>query len=401
MAIHTSFTNIDAKTLSLPKGLKDKLATAPKPPFEEYKEDIVGLKKALIPFDGYKNILLVANGGSVWSFMSYYQALGAEKSEKKVIPVTDVEPDWLNRLMTLYRPEETLVLVISKSGSTVGVIEALFALTDYPHLYVTDPDSPLGQIGKKRGVSVIAHPPVGGRYSGLTSCAYTPAILAGLPVEEIEAGARAGYADYRKIAENNPALKTALAIYALEQKGYADIFLPIYSNFLTNFGMQITQLFHESFGKDGKGMTVLAVQAPESQHHTNQRFFGGRKNMVGLFMGVMSQKSDIKLSIPAALQDISLRTGNLSSIDGLNLSRSFFSEYIGTYADAKMQGIPLIEVGVERIDGPNTGRLMAFWHYTTVFSSYLRGVDPYDQPQVEASKVISFEERLKILTGSS
>lgn len=389
MSIKVTFTNIQLTPT-------EPVALPAQPAFKAYTEDIAALRQTLKPYQKYTNILLVANGGSVWSFMSYYTALVDRVAGKTVVPLTDMEPDYLAVVKQKYAPADTLVLVISKSGSTVGLIENLFALAEYPQLFVTDQESPLGQIGAKKGIPVIVHPPVGGRYSGLTSCAYAPAILCGLDVEGIESGARAGYEVYRDAARpDNSAWQVASALWQLDQAGYSEVFMPVYSNFLQTFGMQVTQLFHESFGKDGKGLTVLAAQAPESHHHTNQRFFGGRKNMVGVFLRSLTQKNHLNLSIPTELGEIPLRTGKLADLNGLDLAKSFESEFVGTFTDAKNQGIPLIDVAVSEVSAQSVGELMAFWHYVTVYSSVLRGVDPYDQPQVENSKVISFEERLK------
>ncbi len=392
-----SFANIDLDANQLKEQASSLLQPVPEPVFQSYKEDIASLRQKLTDYLDYQNILLVGNGGSIWAFMPFYTALVDRLGSKNVVLLTDMEPDYLSVIKKKYPIDSSLVVVISKSGSTVGAIENLFALSAYKQLYVTDTESTLGQIGQQQGVEVIVHPPVGGRYSSFTACAYVPGILAGLPVEAIEKGAREAYQIYSDIENpDNTALTTALYLNELENKGYTEVFLPVYSNYLQTFGMIATQLFHESFGKAGKGLTVVAAQAPESQHHTNQRFFGGRKNMVGCFLHVSNQQTnDMTVTIPERLQSIKLRSGSLADINGINLADSFTSEYIGTVTDAKNQGIPLIDIAVPKVTGESCGALMAFWHYVTVYSAQLRNVDPFDQPQVEASKIISFEERLK------
>lgn len=395
MPLDITLHNIPLDTKELRQKYKEKYEGMSEPVFSSYKEDISKLREQLKGFEHYKNILLIGNGGSIWAFMPLYTALVDRVKGKNVVLLTDMEPDYLATVKAKYSPADSLVLVASKSGSTVGVIENLFFFNEYPHLYVTDPTSTLGKIGEKRGVPMLVHPPVGGRFSTFTACAYVPAILAGLPVEEIEEGGRGFYREYSQLGDaRNDALDVALVLYELEQQGYTEMFLPVYSNFLQTFGMIATQLFHESFGKDGQGITVVAAQAPESQHHTNQRFFGGRKNMVGCFLHVVNQ-TDItaRVSVPEELLDIPLRTGSLADINGLRLCDSFESEYVGTFTDAKNQNIPIIDIAVADVTGYSVGSLMAFWHYVTVFSALLRGVDPYDQPQVEDSKVISFEQR--------
>lgn len=395
MALDITFHNTGIDLATMRKQHAATLEGMAEPVFSSYKEDIAALRSQLEPFMQYKHILLVGNGGSIWSFMPLYTALSDRLASKEVVLLTDMEPDYLAVIKAKYTPVDSLVVVISKSGSTVGAIENLFYFADYPQLYVTDQSSTLGQIGKRRNVPMLTHPPVGGRFSTFTSCAYVPAILCGLDVEGIEAGGRDMYRAYSDTSDiNNPALNTALLLYGLEQLGYTEMFLPIYSNFLQTFGMIVIQLFHESFGKDGKGITVLAAQAPESQHHTNQRFFGGQKNMVGCFMHVVAQKdTTTQVEIPVELQDIPLRTGTLADIQGVRYTDSFTAEYIGTFTDAKSQNIPLIDIAVSEVSPRTVGGLMAFWHYVTVYSALLRGVEPYDQPQVESSKVISFEQR--------
>ncbi len=395
MALDVTFYNIDtdmAETKAANRSLLESIQT---PPFLSHKEDIAALRTKLEPYQKYENILIIGNGGSIWSFMPLYVALADRVNGKTVVPVTDMEPDNINILKAKYPKETTVVLVISKSGSTVGVIEDLFVFADYPAIYVTDPAGTIGEIGSRRNVQIIPHPIVGGRYSTFTCCAYVPAILAGLDVEEIEAGGRRFYGEYSDLDDrNNNALDTALVLNELEDKGYTEMFLPIYSNFFQTFGNIVTQLFHESFGKVGKGITVVAAQAPESQHHTNQRFFGGRKNMVGCFTRVVNQIDVVsKVSVPTELHDIPLRTGTLADIDGLRLTDSFRSEYEGTFTNAKNQNIPIIDIAIAEVSPYTVGALMAFWHYVTVYSAALRQVDPFDQPQVEASKVISFEQR--------
>jgi glucose-6-phosphate isomerase len=394
MAIDVRFDNIGVDFSAITEKYAEQLRNIPTPAFESHKEDITTLRESLRNYEQYQNILIIGNGGSIWSFMPFYTALANRVNGKNVVLLTDMEPDYLNVVKAKYTPTDSLVIVISKSGSTVGTIENLFAFAEYPQLYVTDKESTLGKIGAAREIDIIVHPPVGGRYSSFTSCAYVPAILSGLDVEALEAGGRQGYDTYRKIDADNPALRVALALYELENQDYTEIFLPIYSNFLQTFGMIVTQLFHESFGKDGKGLSVVAAQAPESQHHTNQRFFGGRKNMVGCFLHVKKQHDEsMQIVVPEELTSLTLRNGSLADINGIRLANSFEAEYLGTYTDAKNQHIPLIDVCLSEVKTESVGELMAFWHYVTVFSAALRQVDPFDQPQVENSKVISFMQR--------
>lgn len=392
MPITVSFSNIREDFFGLLAEEKKMLSEAKTPAFEACHEDIEALIKILAPFQSYKTIILVANGGSLWSSVAYYTAL-AKNNKKKLVILNDMQPDRVLGVRDAYAPETSLVVVVSKSGSAVGIFETVFALWDYPKIFVTTLGSPLAEVGKREHVVTVSHPEVSGRYSSFTSSAYVPSILLDLPVEDIEKGGRDGYAAYRAINEENFALRLATALFRLEEKGYTEVFLPMYSSLLGGFGMIVTQLFHESFGKNEKGLTVLAAEAPESQHHTNQRFFGGRKNMIGCFLRARNASSDIQLAVPEHLRDITLRGRSLAHIHQQSLARSFQSEYEGTVTHAKESGMQTIEVSLSDISGYEIGNLMAFWHYVSVFSSLLRGVNPYDQPEVERSKEIAFALR--------
>ena len=191
--------------------------------------------------------------------------------------------------------------------------------------------------------------------------------------------------------ENNLALQLSVALYQLDKEGYTEIFTPVYSEQLLGMLALIIQLIHESTGKDGKGQTIYGGFAPESHHHANQRFFGGRKNVVGIFMRVDNQE-DIKskVKIPNSLQDIKLRDGYLRDIDGITYAKALEFEYEGTRQDAIRKKIPHAAITLDKITPRAIGELLAFWQYVAVYSSVLRDVDPYDQPQVESSKSISF-----------
>jgi glucose-6-phosphate isomerase len=155
------------------------------------------------------------------------------------------------------------------------------------------------------------------------------------------------------------------------------------------------QLCHESFGKDGKGQTYFAHEAPESQHHTNQRFFGGRKNIAGFFTGSDSFLHPTVNSYPSSVHSVQLKGHALFDINKIPLEKSLEFELNGTMEDARISAIPFAHLSIAGFNPLEIGGLTAFWQLFAVYSSVLRNVDPFDQPQVENSKVISFNKRLQ------
>jgi len=337
----------------------------------------------------YKKIILIGNGGSITSFWTYYKAL---PHDRKAYLLNTMDPDLIAGVKKKCYKNDTLVVVISKSGNTVGVIEDLLQFIDYKMLVITEGGA-LEEIALKRHFDLIEHPDVGGRFCGSSIVAYIPAAICGIDIKSIDKGIKAMYG--KCAAQNSPAKKISSVFYQLSKKGYTEIFMPVYSPKLEGFINLAVQLIHESCGKKGKGMTIYGSLAPESQHHTNQRFFGGKANVIGLFVSIDKFHHMIKTDVPKDLKDVNLRYGRLDDIDNIELGKCVVYEFTGTYIDAVEKKIPLISLRLDMVDGESVGELVALFQYISVEFSSLLDVNPFDQPEVEKSKAISFDLRKK------
>lgn len=360
------------------------------PEFVNYKPDFELMDKLANKYREYPNILIIGHGGSITSFFGFYQAL-IEHANKRAYFLSTVDPDYIFELKHKLDPKETLVVSISKSGETTTQIEILMQFTNYPLLFITGKSSTLRAIGEKLGAEIIMHPDVGGRYTGFTEVGLLPASLVGFDVKGLYEGAQSFYHLYHK---ENLAWKAASIMYGLEQKGYVDVFMPFYSHRLFYLSGIIIQLCHESFGKNGEGQTYFAHEAPESQHHTNQRFFGGPKNIAGIFTSSDTFTHPTLGIFPPQVHSVQLKGHALFDINKIPLEKALQFELEGTIEDARIQGIPLIHATVHGFSYHEIGSFLAFWQLYAVYSSVLRGVDPFNQPQVESSKNISFNKRL-------
>jgi len=356
----------------------------------DYREDIEYLDKELEEFQNLKKVIVVGNGGSITSYDAYLGALGSSIQSDTV---WTMEADYLNEVKKRSPIDETVVVAASKSGKTLGQIEALMAFADYKVICVTEPNKgPLSEIANRMGWKVLAHPPVGGRFSGGTSCAFVPALLAKMDVKGLKRGLIAGY------ELKNEAYSLSKYYFDLESKGYDEIYLPIYSNRLLGFQNLIVQLMHESVCKDGKGQTFYSFLGPEAQHHTNQRFLGGKKNVIGTFITVKNPENSLSIELPEKVRDVDYKGSKLELIDGLKYQDLLNAEYEGTKQDADKNGVPNITIKLDKITPESVGALVAFWHLVAFYSSNLRGVNPFDQPAVENSKNITLDiikEQLK------
>ncbi|MCX6796981.1 MAG: hypothetical protein NTX98_00685 [Candidatus Doudnabacteria bacterium] len=361
------------------------------PEFVKYVPDFGAINKLAEEYQKYENVLIMGHGGSISSNVGIYYAL-IEFTKKKAYFLSTIDPDYIYELKQKLKPENTLVITITKSGENTTQIEASMQFTEYPWLVITGKSSPFREVGEKLKAKVILHPPIGGRYTGLTEVSLVPAAILGLDAKALYEGAKQLYYLYDK---ENLAWKAASVFYQLEQKGYADVFMPIYSHNLFPLSNLIVQLCHESFGKNGKGQTYLAAEAPESQHHTNQRFFGGQKNICGFFINSDSVLHPTITSYPHLIHSVQIKGRVLFDINKIPLEKSLEYELKGTLEDARINGIPMAHLSMAGYSPREIGSLIAFWQIFAVYSSVLRDVNPFDQPQVENSKRISFDKRLQ------
>lgn len=325
-------------------------------------------------------IVVIGQGGSVSGLKAL---VGALPHNSEVYIVDTVDPDYIHEIQNKVKKDRAFVVVISKSGETATVLEAASFFIDLPFAIISTKGSSLWQLGEKVGAQLLEHPPLGGRFTALSLVDLFPAALAGMDTEAIVSG---GLQIFQTHGRENLAWKTALALYNLEQKRYVELLVALYSKGLSGFGPYITQLWHETLAKDGVGQSVIAAEGPELQHHTNQRYFGGRKNMVLVLITQAAFFHNPKIKFPANVHSVVASGHTLASWQGRSLSKSLEAEFTGVLEQAKAEKRPVIHIELPALGPVQTGQLLAFWQLVAIYSAVLRSVDPYTQPQVEASK---------------
>jgi len=381
---------------SLLRDLQSKITKLPAPAFLTHQVNLLILKKSLQPYQKYQNVIIIANGGSRTTALGFYQALKNPASKKNFEFLSTMDPAVIFALKKKYSPQNTLVMPISKSGANVDVLEPLLQFLNYPVLPVTSQhQGVLCEIAQKYHWPIINHPEVGGRFSGRTECGFAPAILMNLPVAKINQAAVDAYQtlSYQAPLKKNPAFLAAAISWLLEKKGYTEIFMPVYSASLAGFLPLLTQLIHESTGKNKKGQTFYGAEAPESQHHTNQRFFGGKRNVFGWFITVTDTKHNLITKVPAKIKKLALRHSTLVALHNIPLQTALQFDYQGVAENANKLHIPNMTLTVSQVCPESVGELLSFFHYYAVYSALLRQQNPFDQPEVEAAKAVSFKKR--------
>jgi len=355
----------------------------------DYREDLEKLRSEVNKISPeIKNVISVGNGGSITSFDAYIHALSPQKD---AVSVWTMDPFYLKKIKERFDPKDTIVVAVSKSGNTLGQIEALLDFTEYPIAVVTNLEGgTLLEMAKVMSWSVIEHPTVGGRFSGGTSSTFASAMLCGIDVKGIQEGMIEGY----KLKDE--AYTLSKYYYELEKEGKSEVYVTCYSESLAGFENLIVQLMHESACKDGKGQTFYFSMGPEAQHHTNQRFLGGKDNVIGTFI-VNDSNDNAKIVVADELKEIDYKGKKLSLINDVKYQQALEAEYLGTKQDADEKKVPNVTINVGNVNAKTVGQLVSFWHLVAFYSSIIREVNPFDQPAVERSKNITMEiiEKLK------
>ena len=293
---------------------------------------------------------------------------------------------------------ETAFVAISKSGATAETaaqtLAALAALTQAGlsparhMLVVTEPGPrPLRELAEAHGIAVLDHDPgLGGRYSVLSVTGALPAMIAGLDVAALRAGAAAAL--YAALASpdpgrSEPCLGAAIHIALLRHRGVSQSVVMPYAERLERFGAWAAQLWAESLGKHGRGTTPLAALGPRDQHSLLQLFLDGPADKLVTLIG--AERGDEGPRI-----DPGLAAGaGLGYIGGHMIGDVVRSEARATAESLARRGRPARRFDLVRIDERSVGALSMHFMLETIVAAGLLDVDPFDQPAVEEGKALT------------
>ncbi|QIB68183.1 glucose-6-phosphate isomerase [Aminipila butyrica] len=293
---------------------------------------------------------------------------------------------YLHKLQEDIRTKEVCLCVISKSGTTVepsiafavlkeALIEKygrekaakrIYAVTDAEH-------GVLRQEAEAEGyVSFSVPENIGGRYSVLTPVGLLPMAVAGIDVKSMLAGAEA--------MATSPVWDLdgtdyAAVRYGLWQSGKVLEIFEYYEPQLEFFTEWLKQLFGESEGKEGKGLYPDSLRFSSDLHSMGQFLQEG--NQIFFETVLYVEKPSRDLQVPAAAGDL---------LAGKKLSQINQAAMEGVAAAHYAAGIPLIKIGIPEINAFYFGQLIYFFETTCAITSYLMGINPFDQPGVERYK---------------
>ena len=304
--------------------------------------------------------------------------------------------DYYAQLLNLLDHVDYTTCVISKSGTTTEPAVAFRIVKahmekKYGHeesnrriVAITDAKrGALHEIATQEGYPMYVIPDnVGGRFSVLTPVGLLPIAMAGYDIDRLIQGAR----DMRRIClenntlEDNPALMYAAVRNALYRKGIKVEMLVSCQLNLRYLAEWWKQLYGESEGKDGKGIMPHSITITTDLHSMGQYVQDGERLMMETMLRVIKPNS----TVPVPSDELNLDGINYLTCKTLTQINDCAAE--GTIAAHNAGGVPVMELTVPMIDEYYIGQLIYFFEFACGISGYTLGVNPFDQPGVEAYK---------------
>jgi glucose-6-phosphate isomerase len=350
-------------------------------------------------------IVVVGIGGSYLGARAVIDALShgfqTLLGKKKKFPVIlyagqNIGEDYLSNLLEVLGKKDYSIIVISKSGTTTepaiafrilkNHIEKKYGKKESRKRIVAVTDKAKGALKKlsvSEGYKTFVIPDdVGGRFSVLTPVGLLPIAAAGFNIKDLIQGAKdmQEFIDSDDSIVNNPALLYAAVRNALYQKGKGIEILASYSPSLNYFIEWWKQLYGESEGKNGKGIVPAGVNFTTDLHSMGQLIQDGKRNIFETVLWVENPSK--KLTVPQDKNNLD----DLNYIADKRLNEINHKAMLGTVMAHVDGGVPNISISISKLNEYYLGQLIYFFERACGISGYVLGVNPFDQPGVEAYK---------------
>lgn len=370
------------------------------------KDEFARIKKSAEKIKSDSDILIVIGiGGSYLGARAaiemltnnFHNALDSDKRKTpKIFYVgNNISSTYMTELLQAIEGKDVSLNIISKSGTTTEPAIAFRILRTYvekkygveearKRIYATTDKAKgaLKTLADAEGYeSFVVPDDIGGRFSVLTAVGLLPIAAAGIDIDAMMKGA----ADAREVYSNpslkeNQAYQYAAVRNALYNKGKVIEVLVNYEPSLHYFNEWWKQLFGESEGKDNKGLFPAAVDFSTDLHSMGQYVQEGRRTLFETVISV--EKAKYEINIEAAENDM----------DGLNFLAGKTMDFVnkkafeGTILAHNDGGVPNMVLNVPELSPYYFGYMVYFFEKACGISGYILGVNPFDQPGVEAYK---------------
>lgn len=336
-------------------------------------------------------LVVVGIGGSNQAARAMVSAMGSKSGTEIIWAGNTISAHSINEVLGSLKGKSVYIDVIAKNFETLEPGIAFRALRDflkeqYGEKYAArviatgTRGSRLEQLCTKHGFTFLPFPEdVGGRYTALTPIGLFPAAVAGLDLRAIAAGARRMRERlFSGPAENNMALRFAAVRNLMYQKGYRIEMLSFFEPRLFRFAKWWTQLFAESEGKDSTGLYPVIGSFSEDLHSIGQFVQQGTPVIFENFLEVRAREASPVLQA----DEVDDAFGYLDGKDFDEINRAAFQATVAAHSERFPCGI----LSVPALDEDTFGQLFYFFPFACYLSGKLLGINPFDQPGVEAYK---------------
>jgi glucose-6-phosphate isomerase len=309
----------------------------------------------------------------------------------------NIDADTLEAWMNSLDPQDTVVVVISKSGGTIETMAQYFLMRRWLKKSLGDAwkkhvvlitDEKSGELRAEATAQGLSSLPVpdhlGGRYSVLSAVGLLPAAFLGMDWQGLLRGAAAQAEPLLKESTtpstlaNHPAWRLAIWNRELMEHGYDELIFFSYIPLWNYVGAWFSQLWAESLGKAGKGSMPVPAVGVTDQHSVNQMFLDGPRNKGCLFLTCDSLDKGESFGPDTPAQWSYLADKRFGDL--------LLAEALGTRMALTANQVPLVNIAMGRADEEAAGRLLGLCMTTTILTGWLLDINPVDQPAVELGK---------------
>ena len=371
-------------------------------PYDYDKEEFSRIKQAAQRIRSHSDALIVIGiGGSYLGARAAIEALShsfhnqMNDNTQIYFAGQNISSTYISHLLEMLEGKDISINVISKSGTTTEPAIAFRIFRDYlekkygkeeakNRIFVTTDKEKgaLKQLATEEGFETFVIPDdVGGRYSVLTAVGLLPIAAAGLDIDQMMQGAQAAADKYNNAdLATNQSYQYAAVRNALYRKGKTIELLVNYEPALHYVSEWWKQLYGESEGKDQKGLFPAAVDFSTDLHSMGQYVQEGRRDLIETVVQVAKPKVELTIGEDAANLD------GLNFLAGKTMDEVNKNAFQGTVLAHVDGGVPNMVVELDELNEFTFGELVYFFEKACGISGLLMGVNPFDQPGVEAYK---------------
>lgn len=372
-------------------------------PINYDKDEFDRIKKAAKKIQNDSEVLVgIGIGGSYLGAQASIEFLNSsfygrekEKYPTVVFCGNSLSGSYLYDLLEWLGDKDFSINIISKSGTTTEPSIAFRVLKDKlikkygkeeaaKRIYATT-DRAKGALKTEADAEgyeeFVVPDDIGGRFSVLSAVGLLPIAVAGGDIDAMMKGAadaRAAYTD-PDVSEDNPYQYAALR-NILYRKGYTTELLENYEPSLRMFGEWWKQLMGESEGKDQKGIYPSSANFTTDLHSLGQYIQEGRRNLMETVIRVENPEHDV--TIPDDKENLD----QLNFLSGKTMNYVNDRAYEGVVLAHTDGGVPVMTVDIENQSAHTLGYLIYWFELAVGISSYLNGINPFNQPGVESYK---------------